>query len=83
MKTTLFALVVGLALTSSSVLADDHSYQVTGPVLAVSDTSITVQKGKDPWTVSRDAGTKVTGTLAVGAKVTIKYHMTADTVVVK
>jgi len=65
------------------VLADDHSYQVTGPVLAVTDTSITVKKGTAPWTVSRDASTQVTGTLAVGAKVTIKYHMVADTVVAK
>ncbi len=43
-------------------------------------TSITVKKGKDPWTVSRDASTQVTGDLKVGAKVTIKYHMVADTV---
>jgi hypothetical protein len=82
MKKLLLGLTLSLVVTGS-VLADDHTYQVTGPVLAVSDTSITVQKGKDPWTVSRDAGTKVTGTLAVGSKVTIKYHMTADTVVVK
>ncbi len=52
-------------------------------MLAVTDTSITVKKGKDPWTVSRDASTQVTGDLKVGAKVTIKYHMVADTVAVK
>ena len=71
------------ALLTGSVLADDHSYQVTGPVLALTPTSITVQKGKDPWTVSRDANTKVTGNLAVGSKVTISYHMEADSVTVK
>jgi len=71
------ALISGFA---SSAFADSHNYQVTGPVTAVSDTSITVQKGKDPWTVSRDANTKVTGDLKVGSKVTIHYHMTADTV---
>ncbi len=78
--------VLGLVLTAAlagSALADDHNYQVTGPVLAVTDTSITVKKGKDPWTVSRDASTQVTGDLKVGAKVTIKYHMVADTVAVK
>jgi hypothetical protein len=64
-------------------LADDHNYQVTGPVLAVSPTSITVKKGSAPWTVSRDANTQVTGDLKVGAKVTIKYHMVADTVTAK
>jgi len=80
------SLLLGLLLSlifAGSALADDHSYQVTGPVLSVSDTSITVQKGKDPWTVSREAGTKVTGDLKVGSKVTITYHMTADTVTVK
>jgi hypothetical protein len=75
-----FALMFGFA---GSALADDHGYQVTGPVLAVDATSITVKKGKDPWTVSRDANTQVTGNLAVGSKVTIKYHMVADTVTAK
>jgi len=63
------------------VLADDHNYQVTGPVLAVTGTSITVKKGKIRGTVSRDASTVVTGDVKVGSKVTIKYHMVADTVV--
>ena len=83
MKKLLLGLTLSLMVSGSVLAADDHSYQVTGPVLAVTDTSITVQKGKDPWTVSRDANTKVTGTLAVGSKVTIKYHMTADTVTAK
>lgn len=78
----LASLVLPLIL-AGSVLADDHNYQVTGPVLAVTDTSITVKKGKDPWTVSRDASTQVTGDLKVGSKVTIKYHMVADTVTAK
>lgn len=79
-------LLVALVATfvfAGSALADDHSYQVTGPVTAVSDASITVTKSGKPWTVSRDAGTKVTGDLKVGSKVTISYHMTADTVTVK
>ncbi len=80
------AFVLALAavlIFAGSALADDHNYQVTGPVLTVTPTSITVKKGKDPWTVSRDANTQVTGNLIVGAKVTIKYHMVADTVVAK
>jgi hypothetical protein len=75
--------IVAAIVCAGSALADDHNYQVTGPVLAVTDTSITVKKGKDPWTVSRDAGTQVTGDLKVGSKVTIKYHMVADSVVAK
>jgi hypothetical protein len=79
-----FSFVVALALASvAPACADDHNYQVTGPVLAVTDTSITVKKGSSPWEVSRDANTKVTGDLKVGSKVTIKYHMVADTVTAK
>jgi hypothetical protein len=79
-----FLLVAALALASvAPAFADDHNYQVTGPVLAVTDTSITVKKGSAPWEVSRDANTKVTGDLKVGSKVTIKYHMVADTVTAK
>jgi hypothetical protein len=79
-----FSLVAALALASvSPAFADDHNYQVTGPVLAVTDTSITVKKGSAPWQVSRDANTKVTGDLKVGSNVTIKYHMVADTVTAK
>jgi hypothetical protein len=83
LKRLLVAVLVIPFVMTGAALADDHNYQVTGPVLAVSPTSITVKKGKDPWTVSRDANTQVTGNLAVGSKVTIKYHMVADTVVAK
>jgi hypothetical protein len=79
----LAAFLICSAALAGSALADDHNYQVTGPVLAVTDTTVTVKKGSSPWTVSRDAGTQVTGDLKVGAKVTIKYHMVADTVTVK
>ncbi len=58
-------------------------YQVTGPVAEVSDTKIVVTKGTERFEVSRNADTKVTGDLKVGAKVTIKYVMTAATVEVK
>jgi hypothetical protein len=59
------------------------TYQVTGPVLAVDAGTITVQKGKDKWEIARDASTKITGDLKVGAKVTIEYRMTATAVEVK
>ena len=72
-----------LLATAAAVAESADKYQVTGPVLEVSDTMIAVQKGKDRWEVARDAGTKVTGDLKVGAKVTIKYRMVATTVDVK
>ena len=56
---------------------------LTGPVLAVTDDAIVVQKGKDKWEIARDATTKVTGDLKVGAKVTIEYRMSATAVDVK
>jgi hypothetical protein len=80
---TLVAAVILTLVFAGSVRADDHNYQVTGPILAVTDTSITVKKGSAPWTVSRDAGTVITGDLTVGSKVTIKYHMVADSVTAK
>jgi hypothetical protein len=73
---------LGATLLASPAFADG-TYQVTGPVLEVSDTSITVQKGKEKWTLARDKSTKVTGELKVGAKVTIMYSMTATSVEVK
>jgi len=45
--------------------------------------TITVMKGKERFEIARDSGTKVEGTLAKGAKVTVKYKMTATSVEVK
>ena len=59
-----------------------ETYQVTGPVLEVTDDHVVVQKGPDKWELARDASTKVTGELEVGAKVTIEYRMTATSVAV-
>lgn len=81
-RVAMFAIALALG-SSAGALAADKTYQVTGPVLEVSDSSITVQKGKEKWTVARNKDTKVTGDLKVGAKVTIEYTMTATTVEVK
>jgi cytochrome c1 len=59
------------------------AYQVTGPVVEVTDTKIVVQKGKEKWEIARTPDTKVAGDLKVGAKVTIEYAMTAKSVEVK
>jgi hypothetical protein len=75
----------GAALLASSPLnaADAKTYQVTGPVLELTPTTITVQKGNDKWEIVRDGKTKITGDLKVGAKVTIYYTMVAAEVEVK
>ena len=59
------------------------TYQVTGPVLEVTDSTVTVQKGDEKWQLTRDQATKVKGDLKVGAKVTIEYEMVAKGVEVK
>jgi ribosomal 50S subunit-recycling heat shock protein len=63
--------------------ADAKDYQVTGPVLEVTSTTITVQKGNDKWEIARNGSTKVTGEIKVGAKVTIHYTMVASDIEVK
>ena len=66
-----------------SVAVAGEVYQVTGPVLEVKDTSITVQKGSEKWQIARDKDTKFTGDVKVGSKATIKYQMKATTIEVK
>ena len=74
------ALLVG---TISAYSAAPKTYQVTGPVLEMTDTTIVVQKGKEKWELSKDVASKIAGELKVGAKVTIEYFMTAKTIEVK
>lgn len=72
-----------LLLASVSAFAAPKTYQVTGPVLEVNDSSFVVQKGKEKWEVQKDAGTKVTGEIKVGSKVTVSYLMIAKDVEAK
>src|SRR3981189_128414 len=74
----LSGLTLASPLAAASAAAETaDKYQVTGPVLEVTDTMITVQKGKDRWEINRDANTKVTGDVKVGDKVHITYTMSA------
>jgi cytochrome c1 len=77
------SIVFFLALSVFAPAYAAKTYQVTGPVLDVTDTLIVVQKGKDKWEIARDAGTKVTGDLQKGAKVTVEYMMSATAIEVK
>lgn len=76
-------LVVSLCLATMVMAAGTKTYQVTGPVLELTDTKIVVEKGKEKWEIARAADTKVTGELKVGEKVTIEYTMTATAIEVK
>jgi hypothetical protein len=86
MKQQLLGLIAALVLTMGTIhlQADPaKSYQVTGPILELTDTKIVVQKGDEKWEVARTPETKDTGALKVGAKVTIHYTMSAKAVEVK
>jgi hypothetical protein len=76
-------MAVSIALSGAAFAASPADYQVTGPITAVTDSMITVMKGKEKFEIARDSNTKATGDLKVGEKVTIKYTMTAKDIEVK
>jgi hypothetical protein len=79
------AAALALALATAPLFAaQPKTYQVTGPIVALTDDVITVLKGKDEkFEIARDASAKVTGDLKVGAKVTVEYRMSAASIEVK
>jgi len=88
MKTTAFSLVaaLSLALTSVALAGPAKTYQVTGPVLEMNDTTIVIEKEKgknERWEIARDASTKASGEVKVGDKVTITYTMKATEIETK
>jgi hypothetical protein len=83
MKAFSLLAAASLALSSLAFAAGAKTYQVTGPVLEVTDAMIAVQKGKDRWEINRDSNTKVSGDVKVGDKVTVTYTMSATDVEVK
>lgn len=83
MKKVLIAVLAVSLLTVSLWAAAPETYPVTGPVLEIKGDVIVIQKDSDEWGITKDAATKITGDLKVGAKLTIYYVMTAKTVDVK
>lgn len=85
MKTpTLLALATILTFATAALAEEaPNQYQVTGPIVELTDTKIVVLKGEKKWELARNAETKVTGALKVGSKVTIQYSMTAQTIEAK
>ncbi|HKQ39185.1 MAG TPA: hypothetical protein VJ063_14000 [Verrucomicrobiae bacterium] len=80
---TSMALCAAFLLAFNLSAAPAKTYQVTGPILELTDKTIVVQKGDDRWEIARDESTKAKGNLKVGQKVTIHYRMTATTVEAK
>lgn len=82
MKKSILTLALVAFASTCLLAADAKSYQVTGSVLEVTATSITVQnKDNENWQLAADAATL--GKVKVGDKVMIKYQMTAKSVEVK
>ncbi|MDB5368169.1 MAG: hypothetical protein JWM77_4096 [Rhodospirillales bacterium] len=77
------ALAALVLFASLDAAAATKTYQVTGPVLAIDDQSITVQKGNEKWELARDGSTKIAGDAKVGAKVTVEYRMVATSIETK
>jgi hypothetical protein len=65
-----------LVLASTAVAAAD-TYQVTGPILEMTDNTLVVEKNGERWEIARDASTKAETVLKVGDKATVHYRMLA------
>lgn len=57
-----------------------YAYQVTGPVLEVTDSKIVVEKDKEKWEIARDKDTKGDKDIKKGDRVTVQYNMTATSI---
>ena len=80
MKTVLAIFLAAVFMASIALAAGPKDYQVTGPVLELTDDVITVEKDKEKWQIGRSKDTKVTGELKKGSRVTIHYKMTATSI---
>lgn len=79
----LLATLILASLIPSLAAAAVKTYQVTGPVLEISDSALVVQKGKERWELARDKDTALDADIKLGDKVTIYYRMTATKVEAK
>ncbi len=75
--------IAAVSLASIAHAGSSRTYQVTGPILEMSDTMVAVQKGNERWELARDASTRANGEMKVGDKVTITYTMTATQIEAK
>ena len=79
LKIVMLASALQLA-TWPAICAEPKTYQVTGPILELTDKIIVVQKGDERWEIARDEKTRTEGALKAGDKVTIHYRMIAVSV---
>ena len=86
MNKPLLSLAASCGLMLSVVpagVAAPQDYQVTGPIISMTDTTVTIEKKKgDDWEIGRNAALKPAdgSELKVGDQVTIHYTMAAKSV---
>jgi hypothetical protein len=85
LKSLCFSALCGatILIAISTFAGDAKTYQVTGPILEITPTTITIQKGDDKWEIARTKDLKLPADAKVGTKVTIYYTMTAEKIEVK
>ena len=83
MRKTWLLIVLLMLSATATWAAGPKTYQVTGPILEIKGDVLVIEKGNEKWDVARDAATKVSGELKVGARVTAEYRMTANSIEVK
>ena len=71
------------AVFTVGVASSAFAYQVTGPIVELTDSKIVVQKGKEKWELARTGSTELPVDAKVGDKVTVEYGMNAEKVEVK
>ena len=71
------SIVIAISLIMSQAAMAAKTYQVTGTVLAITESTITVDKKGEKFEIEKTAATKVTGDLKQGEKVTVYYSMSA------
>ena len=76
------AAACGLLFSAAApAFAAPKDYQITGDVVAINDTTISIKKGAAaPWEIGKGADTKGADALKVGDHVTVHYTMLAGTV---
>jgi hypothetical protein len=71
-----------LCLAAPRAMAGPKEYPMTGPIIAMTDTTIVVQqsKTKETWEFARTPETKGLENLKVGDQVVVRYSMLAASV---
>ncbi len=73
--------LVTILAAQFSFAAGAKSYQVTGPVIEVTDSTITIDKKGEKFEINR--APSMGGDVKKGAKVTVQYSMTATDIEIK